>query len=314
MARSTRRRSRSHRAWRCAIRRSSSPTPSRTSSAPSSCRRRTRSGRSSAATCSSSAIKDGFGDSVRLQHPLGVARAGDRLFIADTYNHRIKSLDPSQAHGRRVCRQWRCGPRRRPRGASRSSTSPAGLSATTDSALRRRHQQPRDSQDSARRWTRLDASRFASHSPGPTHETDDSCSRSPPHSSPPSSAAALAQRPGHRQRNPLTSSASTRRSSRSRTCASSTAPARRRARTRRSSSATATSPRWAAPPRVTVPEGATVIDRHRQERDAGPRDAPRAPVLPDRPGRLRPARPELRAALPRRRRDDDAHGGQHERR
>lgn len=38
--------------------------------------------------------KDGAGDDARLQHPLGVAWAGARLFIADTYNHKIKTLDP----------------------------------------------------------------------------------------------------------------------------------------------------------------------------------------------------------------------------
>src|SRR5262249_55318623 len=38
--------------------------------------------------------RDGFGDDVRLQHPLGVAWLDGRLFIADTYNHRIKVLDP----------------------------------------------------------------------------------------------------------------------------------------------------------------------------------------------------------------------------
>jgi thiol-disulfide isomerase/thioredoxin len=43
--------------------------------------------------------RDGVGDDVRLQHPLGVAwqsapGGGGRLFIADTYNHRIKVLDP----------------------------------------------------------------------------------------------------------------------------------------------------------------------------------------------------------------------------
>src|SRR5262249_23573491 len=38
--------------------------------------------------------RDGRGDAARLQHPLGVAWAGGRLFIADTYNHKIKTLDP----------------------------------------------------------------------------------------------------------------------------------------------------------------------------------------------------------------------------
>ena len=38
--------------------------------------------------------EDGAGDAVRLQHPLGVAVHGGRVFIADTYNHKIKRLDP----------------------------------------------------------------------------------------------------------------------------------------------------------------------------------------------------------------------------
>ncbi|PYS64644.1 MAG: hypothetical protein DMF74_06485 [Acidobacteria bacterium] len=38
--------------------------------------------------------EDGLGNDVRLQHPLGLARWNDKLLIADTYNHKIKSLDP----------------------------------------------------------------------------------------------------------------------------------------------------------------------------------------------------------------------------
>ena len=38
---------------------------------------------------------DGRGDAVRLQHPLGVAVHDGRVVIADTYNHRIKLLDPA---------------------------------------------------------------------------------------------------------------------------------------------------------------------------------------------------------------------------
>jgi len=38
---------------------------------------------------------DGKGDAVRLQHPIGIATDGERVYIADTYNHRIKVLDPS---------------------------------------------------------------------------------------------------------------------------------------------------------------------------------------------------------------------------
>lgn len=37
--------------------------------------------------------KDGEGDDVRLQHPLGVTMYDGKVLIADTYNHRIKQLD-----------------------------------------------------------------------------------------------------------------------------------------------------------------------------------------------------------------------------
>jgi DNA-binding beta-propeller fold protein YncE len=38
--------------------------------------------------------RDGTGDAARLQHPLGVAVHDGRVIIADTYNHKIKLLDP----------------------------------------------------------------------------------------------------------------------------------------------------------------------------------------------------------------------------
>jgi thiol-disulfide isomerase/thioredoxin len=37
---------------------------------------------------------DGAGDDVRLQHPLGVFAVDHEVLIADTYNHKIKELDP----------------------------------------------------------------------------------------------------------------------------------------------------------------------------------------------------------------------------
>jgi thiol-disulfide isomerase/thioredoxin/sugar lactone lactonase YvrE len=36
---------------------------------------------------------DGIGSDVRLQHPLGVAYAAGTLYVADTYNHKIKMVD-----------------------------------------------------------------------------------------------------------------------------------------------------------------------------------------------------------------------------
>jgi thiol-disulfide isomerase/thioredoxin len=38
--------------------------------------------------------REGAGDAARFQHPLGLALDGARLFVADTYNHKIKTLDP----------------------------------------------------------------------------------------------------------------------------------------------------------------------------------------------------------------------------
>ena len=39
--------------------------------------------------------QDGKGDAVRLQHPLGLAARDGRVYIADTYNHKIKLLELS---------------------------------------------------------------------------------------------------------------------------------------------------------------------------------------------------------------------------
>ena len=48
----------------------------------------------SAAICSISATKTAKATNVQLQHPLGVEIYGDPLLIADTYNHKIKILNP----------------------------------------------------------------------------------------------------------------------------------------------------------------------------------------------------------------------------
>ena len=39
---------------------------------------------------------DGVGDDVRLQHALGVAYHDGKLYVADTYNSKIKVLDPEK--------------------------------------------------------------------------------------------------------------------------------------------------------------------------------------------------------------------------
>lgn len=44
--------------------------------------------------------RDGVGDDVRLQHPLGVAWHEGRVYVADTYNGKIKEVDPETREAR----------------------------------------------------------------------------------------------------------------------------------------------------------------------------------------------------------------------
>lgn len=74
---------------------------------------------------------DGRGDDVRLQHPLGVLWQGERLFIADTYNHRLKTLDPRTGEVRAFAGDGRAG---HEDGAGRTARfyEPGGLAAAGD--------------------------------------------------------------------------------------------------------------------------------------------------------------------------------------
>jgi DNA-binding beta-propeller fold protein YncE len=71
---------------------------------------------------------DGIGDVVRLQHPLGVAWSQGRLFVADTYNHRIKAIDPESRRVRAFAGTGRPGLEDGTGGAA-SFFEPGGLSA-----------------------------------------------------------------------------------------------------------------------------------------------------------------------------------------
>ncbi len=73
--------------------------------------------------------KDGLGDDVRLQHPLGLARWNGKLLIADTYNHRIKVLDPASREVRAFAGSGKAG---QVDGTKPSFYEPGGLAVTTD--------------------------------------------------------------------------------------------------------------------------------------------------------------------------------------
>jgi DNA-binding beta-propeller fold protein YncE len=68
---------------------------------------------------------DGTGDDVRLQHPLGLVTLGDKLLIADTYNHKLKELDPAKEKVKTFLGTGKPG---QIDGSSPSFYEPAGLS------------------------------------------------------------------------------------------------------------------------------------------------------------------------------------------
>jgi thiol-disulfide isomerase/thioredoxin len=72
---------------------------------------------------------DGTGDDVRLQHPLGLLAYGDKLLIADTYNHKIKELDPKR---RRVTSFFGTGKPGQADGTTSSFYEPGGLALAND--------------------------------------------------------------------------------------------------------------------------------------------------------------------------------------
>ena len=67
---------------------------------------------------------DGTGDDVRLQHPLGLLSFGDKVLIADTYNHKIKELDPKRE---KVTSLFGTGKPGQADGAAASFYEPGGL-------------------------------------------------------------------------------------------------------------------------------------------------------------------------------------------
>lgn len=75
--------------------------------------------------------RDGVGaPNVRLQHPLGVVWADGVLYVADTYNHKIKRLDPRTAECRTLCGSGEAG-HRDGRGSDARFSEPSALSVAS---------------------------------------------------------------------------------------------------------------------------------------------------------------------------------------
>ena len=72
---------------------------------------------------------DGVGDDVRLQHPLGLFVLDGKVLIADTYNHKIKQLDPA---ARSVKTVFGTGKPGQADGTSPSLYEPGGLSVANN--------------------------------------------------------------------------------------------------------------------------------------------------------------------------------------
>jgi DNA-binding beta-propeller fold protein YncE len=70
---------------------------------------------------------DGTGSRVRLQHALGVAFYNGRLYVADTYNNKIKELDPASRRSKSFL-----GEKARPKEGEGTFSEPGGLSFAGD--------------------------------------------------------------------------------------------------------------------------------------------------------------------------------------
>ena len=74
--------------------------------------------------------RDGAGDDVRLQHPLGVAVHSGALYVADTYNNKIKRIDPAKRSSQTFVGTGEGGYADGPGGAARFD-EPGGLSVAS---------------------------------------------------------------------------------------------------------------------------------------------------------------------------------------
>jgi DNA-binding beta-propeller fold protein YncE len=75
--------------------------------------------------------KDGEGEHVRLQHPIGIAWTSHGLFVADTYNNKLKLVDPESRRVKSVVGTGKAG-MRDGRAADAELNEPNGLVAVGD--------------------------------------------------------------------------------------------------------------------------------------------------------------------------------------
>jgi hypothetical protein len=73
---------------------------------------------------------DGVGDKVRLQHPLGVAYLNGKLYVADTYNHKIKEIEIQKRESRTYAGTRQVGANDGDRKQAQFN-EPGGISATS---------------------------------------------------------------------------------------------------------------------------------------------------------------------------------------
>ncbi len=84
---------------------------------------------------------DGQGSKVRLQHPLDVAYRDGTIYVADTYNNKIKAIKQADHSVRTLAGTLQAGPQRQPAAVRRAR----GAEHRRRQALCSRHEQSRDS-------------------------------------------------------------------------------------------------------------------------------------------------------------------------
>lgn len=73
---------------------------------------------------------DGQGPTVRLQHPLGVAWTNGSLYVADTYNNKIKVIDINQRTCRTIAGSGKSGNQDSATGVTATFNEPGGIGAS----------------------------------------------------------------------------------------------------------------------------------------------------------------------------------------